>query len=266
MSPALHPEEGNQRSPRLVACLAVVDRSQTRAEVLGACCLVCGLTLVGYILGRALYNHDPGTLSSKRDGHEQSSVLIDRTQEKDMTHQERTKILEMVAEGSLTVEQADQLLERLGVPSQISAEKQPDKSENASEFATFTKEQLAALAAYDVDEAYIQALQEAGVRDLTVKQLISLKNYEVEADDVRALREVGFTDLTVEHLIALKNYEVDAEYIRALREVGFTDLTVKQLISLKNYEVEADEIKVMRAAGFTDLTVEQLIYLKEHGE
>ena len=65
MSPALNPEEGNQRSPRLVACLAVIDRSQTRAEVLGACCLVCGLTLVGYTLGRAIYNHVPGTLSSK---------------------------------------------------------------------------------------------------------------------------------------------------------------------------------------------------------
>lgn len=39
MSPALHPEEGAQRSPRLVACLAVVGRSQTRAEVLVACCL-----------------------------------------------------------------------------------------------------------------------------------------------------------------------------------------------------------------------------------
>jgi SHOCT-like domain len=133
-----------------------------------------------------------------------SSVLIDRTQEKDMTHQERTKILEMVAEGSLTVEQADQLLERLGVPGQISAEKQPDKSENASEFATFTKEQMAALAAYEVDEAYIQALQEAGLRHLTVKQLISLKNYEVEADEIKVMRAVGFTDLTVEQLIYLK--------------------------------------------------------------
>ena len=206
MSLALHPEEGTQCSPRLVACLAVVDRSQTRAEVLGACCLVCGLTLVGSIVGRAIYNHDPGTLCSKRDGHIQSSVLIDRTQEKDMTHQERTKILEMVAEGSLTVEQADQLLERLGVPSQVSAEKQPDTSENASEFATFTKEQLAALAAYDVDEAYIQALQEAGLRDLTVKQLISLKNYEVEADEIKVMRAAGFTDLTVEQLIFLKEH------------------------------------------------------------
>jgi SHOCT-like domain len=135
-----------------------------------------------------------------------SSVLIDRAQEKDMTHQERTKILEMVAEGSLTVEQADHLLERLGVPGQISAEKQPRKSENASEFATFTKEQLAALAAYDVDEAYIQALREAGLRDLTVKQLISLKNYEVEADEIKVMRAAGFTELTVEHLIFLKEH------------------------------------------------------------
>ncbi len=133
-----------------------------------------------------------------------------------MTNQERTKILEMVAEGSLTVEQADQLLERLGVQSQISAEKQPYKSENTSEFAMFTKEQLAALGVYEVDEGYIKALQEAGLRDLTVKQLISLKNYEVEADDVRALREAGLRDLTVKQLISLKTYEVEADDVRAL--------------------------------------------------
>ncbi len=31
-----------------------------------------------------------------------------------MTNQERTKILEMLVSGTLTIEQADQLLERLG--------------------------------------------------------------------------------------------------------------------------------------------------------
>ena len=32
MSPALHSEEGTQLSPRLVACLAVVDRSECRSR------------------------------------------------------------------------------------------------------------------------------------------------------------------------------------------------------------------------------------------
>jgi hypothetical protein len=44
-----------------------------------------------------------------------------------MTNPERTKILEMVAEGSLTIEQADQLLEPLGAQSQASATPRPDQ-------------------------------------------------------------------------------------------------------------------------------------------
>jgi hypothetical protein len=123
-----------------------------------------------------------------------------------MTNQERTKILEMVASGKLTIEQADQLLERLGAQSLADAEKRPDQSEPAAGFTNFTGEQMAALEVYEVDTDYINALQEAGLRDLTVKQLISLKNYEVDADYVRALREAGFTNLTVEQLISLKKH------------------------------------------------------------
>ena len=63
---------------------------------------------------------------------------------------------------------------------------------------------MAALESHEVDEDYIRALQEAGLRDLTVKQLISLKDNEVDADDIVALREAGFTNLTVKQLIALK--------------------------------------------------------------
>jgi hypothetical protein len=123
-----------------------------------------------------------------------------------MTHQERTKILEMVASGKLTIEQADQLLERLGAQSMASAQKRPDQSVLPAGFTTFTGEQMAALEDYEVDADYIRALQEAGLRDLTVEQLISLKNYEVDAEYVRALQEAGFTNLTVEQLISLKKH------------------------------------------------------------
>lgn len=71
-----------------------------------------------------------------------------------MTNQERTKILEMVAEGSLTIEQADQLLERLGAQSRADAEKRPDQSAPPVGFTTFTGEQMAALESYEVDEGH----------------------------------------------------------------------------------------------------------------
>ena len=95
-----------------------------------------------------------------------------------MTNQERTKILEMVASGKLTIEQADQLLERLGAQSLADAEKRPDQSVLPAGFTNFTGEQMAALADYEVDSDYIKALQEAGLRNLTVKQLIFLKKHD----------------------------------------------------------------------------------------
>ncbi len=94
-----------------------------------------------------------------------------------MTNQERTKILEMVASGKLTIEQADQLLERLGAQSLADAEKRSDQSVLPAGFTNFTGEQMAALEVYEVDADYIRALQEAGLRDLTVKQLIFLKKH-----------------------------------------------------------------------------------------
>src|SRR5215469_4435373 len=120
-----------------------------------------------------------------------------------MTNQERTKILEMGASGKLTIEQADQFLERMGTQSTAFAEKRTDQSVLPAGFPTFTAKQLAALEAYEVDADYIKALHEAGLRDLTAKQLIALKTYEVEAEEILARRAVDFADLTVERLIAL---------------------------------------------------------------
>jgi sugar phosphate isomerase/epimerase len=94
-----------------------------------------------------------------------------------MTNQERTKILEMVASGKLTIEQADQLLERLGAQSLADAEKRPDQRQRAAGFTNFTGEQMAALEVYEVDADYIRALREAGFTDLTVEQLIFLKKH-----------------------------------------------------------------------------------------
>lgn len=91
-----------------------------------------------------------------------------------MTNQERMKILEWLAEGSLTVEQADQLLERLGAQSKAAAEQQPDQRQEASGFTMFSGEQLAALQGYEVDADYVRALQSAGLSTAGHKNVPSL--------------------------------------------------------------------------------------------
>ena len=112
-----------------------------------------------------------------------------------MNDQERRQILEMVVSGELTVEQAGELLERLGAESNAEAEKQQDQGQAG--FSRFTRGQITTLRDHEVDADYVQALEEAGLADLSVKQLIALKDYEVDAEYIAALREAGFAEVTV---------------------------------------------------------------------
>src|SRR6266481_3939002 len=121
-----------------------------------------------------------------------------------MTNKERIKILEMVAAGKLSVEQAGKLMDILGAKSATDAEKRSDQELRANEYN-----------------------QEA---------MGKIRGYRRAGD--RGLRAAGLPNLTVEEIVSLMNNGVSAEYIRALLETGLSDLTVKQIIRLKSHGVD----------------------------
>jgi hypothetical protein len=121
-----------------------------------------------------------------------------------MTNKERIKILEMVAAGKLSVEQAVKLMDILGAKSATDAEKRSDQKLRANEYN-----------------------QEA---------MGKIREYRRAGD--RGLRAAGLPNLTVEEIGALMNNGVSAEYVRDLLETGLGDLTVKQIIRLKNQGVD----------------------------
>jgi len=149
-----------------------------------------------------------------------------------MTNEERIKILEMVAAGKLTVEQASQLMDKLGTKSTTDAAKRPDQGQRSG---GYTQETIGRIRGYRKSGDTV--LTEAGLADLPARQIAALKNYGVDADYIRALQEAGLTDLTVRQLISLYNYGVDADDVRALREDGVAGPTVERLLSLKKYGV-----------------------------
>jgi hypothetical protein len=120
-----------------------------------------------------------------------------------MTNEERIKILEMVAAGKLTVEQASQLMDKLGTKSATDAAKRPDQGQRSG---GYTQETIGRIRGYRKSGDTV--LTEAGLADLTVREVISLYNYGVDAADVRALREDGVAGPTVERLLSLKKYGV----------------------------------------------------------
>jgi beta-lactamase regulating signal transducer with metallopeptidase domain len=81
--------------------------------------------------------------------------------------------------------------------------------------------------------SYIEGLQSAGLKDLTVDEIIALKIHGVTPEYVRGLAAAGFANLHVHDYLAAKIQGITPEFIQAIRSHGFKDLTLRQLIALK---------------------------------
>jgi beta-lactamase regulating signal transducer with metallopeptidase domain len=109
--------------------------------------------------------------------------------------------------------------------------------------------------------SYIEGLQSAGLKDLTVDEIIALKIHGVTPDYIRELRAVGIEASSPE-LVALKIHEVTPEYVRGLAAVGLGNLHVRDYLAAKVQGITPEFIQGIRSHGFKDLTLRQLIALK----
>jgi hypothetical protein len=109
--------------------------------------------------------------------------------------------------------------------------------------------------------SYIEGLQSAGLKDLTVDEIIALKIHGVTPDYIRELRAVGIEAKGPE-LVALKIHEVTPEYVRSLAAAGLGNLHVRDYLAAKIQGITPEFIQGIRSHGFKDLTFRQLLALK----
>jgi hypothetical protein len=109
--------------------------------------------------------------------------------------------------------------------------------------------------------SYIEGLQSAGLKDLTVDEIIAMKIHGVTPDYIRELRAAGIEASSPE-LVSLKIHEVTPDYIRALSAAGLTNLRVHDYLAAKIQGITPEFIQAIRSHGFKDLTLRQLIALK----
>jgi beta-lactamase regulating signal transducer with metallopeptidase domain len=109
--------------------------------------------------------------------------------------------------------------------------------------------------------SYIEGLQSAGLKNLTVDEIIALKIHEVTPDYIRELRAVGIEASSPE-LVSLKIHDVTPEYVRGLAAAGLNNLHVRDYLAAKIQGITPEFIQGIRSHGFKDLTLRQLIALK----
>jgi beta-lactamase regulating signal transducer with metallopeptidase domain len=109
--------------------------------------------------------------------------------------------------------------------------------------------------------SYIEGLQSAGLKSLTVDEIIALKIHGVTPDYIRELRAAGIEANSPE-LVSLKIHQVTPDYIRGLAAAGLTNLRVHDYLAAKIQGITPEFVQAIRSHGFKDLTLRQLIALK----
>jgi hypothetical protein len=142
---------------------------------------------------------------------------------------ERSRVLEMVAAGTISVEQATQLLDAIGwgagEASSTEQGQAPGRRGGAGRrlgalAPGLSTEELIELADHGVGPDYLRELRKAGLTDLTVSEVIELHDHGVRADYIREMREAGFGHLSSAELTELYDHGVRPDYLRDLERQG----------------------------------------------
>jgi beta-lactamase regulating signal transducer with metallopeptidase domain len=113
----------------------------------------------------------------------------------------------------------------------------------------------------------MDALVDAGFRNLSVDDLIMLANRGVGSQLIAELHARGLTPMPASSLARLADSGVTGEYIGGLAQLGYANLPIEDYVRLRNAGVTLEFVQRLQRSGLINgrATVEQLIKLANAG-
>src|ERR1700674_4283164 len=124
------------------------------------------------------------------------------------------------------------------------------------------KDQRTASEEQNKKESYLDAMEAAGFKNLTVDELISMKIQGVTPGYVKEMRELGLQP-TPDELVGMRVQGITPEYIREMRKFD-SNLNVDELIGMKVQGVTAEYIREFHELGLQP-SADDVIGMKVQG-
>ena len=168
----------------------------------------------------------------------------------------RARILEMVKDGKISIEQADELLEAL-------EKAQPNTPTRTSPLET---NQLGAsqLGANQLEPEHkprveVRISRSANGGKYNFEQMIELGKFGVSARFVRQIAEAGLTDLSFEDVVELGKFGISPKFVLEMRQLGeefnLGELNFERIIELGKFGVSAKFVREMIETQMIDFTL-----------
>jgi hypothetical protein len=192
---------------------------------------------------------------------------------------ERRRVLEMVAEGKISVDQGATLLDALGEDGPPAGEKAGN--DLGSELlgaitraidADTTRlirgkkikhkppgrsvDQILSFASQGVSPEYVRAIRDL-FDEVSADDIVSLSSMGVRADYVREIRNL-FDDIDADDFIAMSSMGVNAAYVRDMQDL-LDDVSPGDIVGLFSMGVTAEYIRDLQDVGIDASTVEDVL-------
>ena len=189
---------------------------------------------------------------------------------------EQIKILEMVAEGTITVEEGEKLLEALSEPAQTTQHTRVRVMQEDEDLGGFFDELPGAvnLLATNVARAARPRFRRMRVSpadgdtivgsNLGFDKLVKLGTFGISPTFLKELKEAGIKDLTFDEIISFGMAGVKPAYVKEMKTRFGDDITHKQIAKLAMFGISVDFVDGIKKLGL-DLSYKQIIKLGTHG-
>src|SRR5229473_2484288 len=138
----------------------------------------------------------------------------------------------------------------------------PSGSAEAKAQTNKVKDQQTASEEQNKKESYLDAMEAAGFKNLTVDELISMKIQGVTPGYVKEVRDLGL-QATPDELIGMRVQGITPEYVREMRKFD-SNANIDELIGMKVQGVTPEYAREMRTF-YSNLKTDELIGMKVQG-
>src|SRR5512140_1893219 len=160
---------------------------------------------------------------------------------------ERLMVLDMIAEGKITAEEAEQLFKAMDTVDEGSASDSPalvPPLSHLSHLSALSPQSFAGKA--PAKDELVAALKEADIDHVTLSDVQEMQAHKLTAEYIREMLALGVEPDGLGEWINLRENDITPRYVRELRDLGVDDLDVDELIELRMNGVSAKYISELR--------------------
>ena len=116
---------------------------------------------------------------------------------------------------------------------------------------------------HGVSSAFVNEMADLGIK-LPLEELVRMRDHGVTPEYVRGMRAAGH-DVGAAELVRARDHGVSTEFVRRMKDLGYGGLELAEYVRMRDHGVTPEYVEALRDAGLSKVSTRELVRLRDHG-